>query len=299
MVNDLTYVKNRIFNFETIGAFILRWKRHKHIHQAIREPIERFFMNCVKRKYRQFDPKETLWKKISIGVVSTCNGTCSFCPSTEMKRKPHTMGSKLYEQIIQQLVDIDYAGEIGLNLQSDPFVIQDVIWRVNFAASKCPKATVFLSTNGLALTQEKYHAVLKQPNVRMLINDYSQDGRKIKEVKSWNRTRTEKKRTFLVNKIEPNSVTNVSYFKSAFVLPLGQFCVAPFIQLCVGPQGEGVACCLDWKRYYEDGGDANEQSLKEIWGNSRMHIMRQNLLNNMRIGLCESCDMMGHRWSLK
>jgi len=255
-------------------------------------------MNYVKRKYRNFDPQKTLFKKISIGVVSVCNGKCPFCPSPYLKRPYKHISMGLFADIINQLKSLDYSGEVGLNLQSDPFCIPDVVRLVNYTSRNLPKATVFLSTNGLGMNVFKYHGVLSYPNVKMLVNDYG-DGSLKKKIARWGKTKSEKKRTFLVNKKEPNSKTNVGYFDSGLDLPLEQFCIAPFIQLCIGPYGEAVMCCLDWERYYRDVGDTNNESLMDIWCGKRMEAQRSFLLRNERRGLCAKCDMMGHRWSLK
>ncbi len=284
----------RLLHASEFAAFALKYNRHRLRFPWVRPALERLFMDRVKERYRTFDPEQQLWQTIAIQTIDDCNGRCCFCPNSVLKRTKARMDVDTFMCIIAELAPMDYRDAIVLDLQCDPFLDDRIEEFTTTASSACPHASIFLSTNGLALTESRYHDILRCPNVDLVVNDYTADQRVLEKVRGWDTSPEERRRSRFVCKPQPNSITNLAHMPTRFRLPLRQSCIIPFRELSVLASGECVVCCSDWRRE-QVVGDVRESSLREIWCGEALREIRAQLMDNVRAGLCARCDEMGYR----
>ena len=90
-------------------------------------------------------------KLIEIETFSYCNRECWFCPNSEIDRRSHNtvLPEDVYLSIIDQLAEIDYAGEVTYSRYNEPLAYKEIILkRVAQARERLPKAKLRTNTNG-------------------------------------------------------------------------------------------------------------------------------------------------------
>ena len=96
-------------------------------------------------------------KLIEIETFSYCNRECWFCPNSEIDRRSHNvvLPEDIYLNILDQLAEIDYAGEVTYSRYNEPLAYKEIILkRVAQAREKLPKAKLRTNTNGDYLNLE-------------------------------------------------------------------------------------------------------------------------------------------------
>lgn len=68
-----------------------------------------------------------------------------------------------------------------------------------------------------------------------------------------------------------------------------QSCTEPYRTLIINWNGKVSACCFDYNNKYCLG-DANSQSIHEIWNGEPMKILRKSFADSQPIGICGSCS---------
>lgn len=284
----------RLLHPSEFAAFALKYNRHSLRLPRVRPALERHFMNHVKNRYRHFDPRQQLWETIAIQTIDDCNGTCRFCPNSVLKRTKTALHADTFGQILAELAQLEYRNAMVLDLQCDPFLDSRIEEFTARASAACPQASIFLSTNGYALTEPRYHEILRSPNVDLVVNDYTADQRVLGKIRSWHIASEERCRSRFVCKPQPNSITNLGFMPTRFRLPLRQACNVPFRELSIIATGECVLCCSDWQKEHVVG-NVGASSLKEIWCGEPLQEVRAKLMDNRREGLCAKCDDIGYR----
>ena len=100
--------------------------------------------------------KESL-KFIEIEIFSYCNRKCWFCPNSFVDRISHNhlMPEEKYLEILRQLKDIDYSGEIAYSRYNEPTAFRDLfIERIQQAREYLPDAKLRTNTNGDYMTKD-------------------------------------------------------------------------------------------------------------------------------------------------
>lgn len=90
-----------------------------------------------------------------------------------------------------------------------------------------------------------------------------------------------------------NRSGNIAWFKKGPDDPLEQSCVRPFRFLNINWKGKALVCCNDFHGETPVG-DANHDSLVEIWNGDLLNLYRLYLVNRNRdLPLCRNCDYGG------
>ena len=96
-------------------------------------------------------------KLIEIEIFSFCNRKCWFCPNSYVDRISETtfMHEDVYLDLIGQLQEIDYSGELTYSRYNEPLAYREVFTRrVKQAREMLPKATLRTNTNGDYITSD-------------------------------------------------------------------------------------------------------------------------------------------------
>jgi len=253
----------------------------------------------IEMKVEELYRDKRLFDRIEIETINRCNGNCSFCPVSRQNdtRKLVKMSQTLFENIIDQLSDIDYGGKLALFSNNEPFLDENIIEKHKYAREKLPHAWMGLYTNGTLLTIDKFKEIVKYLD-ELIIDNYQQDLKLIKpcvEIKKYcdEHTELKKKVTIVLRKQQelltnrggdaPNRGDKVSYPSAK--------CVLPFRQLIIRPDGKVSLCCND-PLGRDTLADLNKEKIIDAWYNSRFQIVRKCLYEGrMNWEHCKYCDV--------
>lgn len=226
---------------------------------------------------------------VQIEINSHCNRKCLYCPNHDYEREEAYLPSELFYKIIQDLIDLDFAGRLNFNMFNEPLLDDRIIEFTKYASKHLPDVHIYLNTNGDFLTFEKYQE-LQQAGVREFhISQY--DGKILPHIQTMKDKITDK--LFYVKVFDPakhacNRAGLVNLGNEQ--LPLQRMCPRPFYQLSINYKGEAVLCCND---YFGDVvlGDVYNESIQDIWESPKLVYYRIMLADGDRdLPLCRTCN---------
>ncbi len=257
---------------------------------------------------RFYHRRDELFEGLEIETINRCNNTCSFCPvnAKEDPRPLDKMTEATFHKIADELGCLDYAGRIAMHSNNEPYLDKQLIPRIGYLRKRCPRAFLYVYTNGLPLNFEKvmrsidagldsividnYNDDLTlNPAVEKMVNDMDSNGKPFYAEKIVIHLR--KKNEILGSRggSAPNKLAED--FKD-YLRFSDAGCTTPFWQLVVRPSGKVSLCCNDALGQVTLG-DVNVRSLQEIWRSSEYRHVRDELLRNGRqnLPLCKVCDV--------
>jgi radical SAM protein with 4Fe4S-binding SPASM domain len=96
-------------------------------------------------------------KLIEIETFSFCNRKCWFCPNSFIDRisENNIMKEETYLNLLDQLAEIEYSGELTYSRYNEPLAKKDIILkRISQARERLPNAILRTNTNGDYLNRE-------------------------------------------------------------------------------------------------------------------------------------------------
>jgi radical SAM protein with 4Fe4S-binding SPASM domain len=243
-----------------------------------------------------------LFETIEIETVNRCNGECAFCPVNrhEDTRKYAKMDENVFENIIQQLKDLNYDGRLQIFSNNEPLMDKRICDLVKYAKNELPNSHMSFFTNGTLLDEEKFHLLI--PYCDTFCIDIYHNGDNIipdniKQIIEICNQNTELKNKVIISMINKKAIRNNRGGQSKnrmFTYKLKSSCSLPFKQLIVRPDGKISLCCNDPLGKCTLG-DVTKQPLVEIWNSKEYQKVRENLYKKGRssISLCEFCDNFG------
>ena len=287
--------------------FLKRIFYHKRLFgAALDHAIVRAVGNACVRILRR-NP-DRLFSSVEIETINRCNSMCSFCPVNKRSdpRPLAYMSDELFSKILDDLASLDYAGKLALHSNNEPLLDEAIVERVRQARRKCPRAFVFIYTNGTRLSLDLARQLLEAGIDLIRIDNYSDRlklHRNIRElVESFRQppyvAHADKIRIVVRRLTEvlsnrggaaPNKPSaqdaSYRYYQSAS-------CRYPFDQLVIRPDGK-VSLCGNDAYGQVTLGDTSRQSLLEIWHGDDYRRLRAELATNGRKNLpvCNRCDV--------
>lgn len=255
-------------------------------------------IKAVNDLVEQLQGQEPLLEHIEIETINQCNGNCDFCPASKKNdtRERRVMTDSLFENIINQLAEIDYRGKLGLFSNNEPFLDNNILLRHKYAREKLPKARMHLFTNGTLLTIERFKELMLYLD-ELIIDNYQQDLKLIKpcqEIAEYCEKHPELKKrvTIVLRKPQeilstrggdaPNRKNMVSYKEAR--------CALPYKQMIIRPDGKVSLCCND-PLGKNTLGDLTKDSILDVWNNDRFKTVRKCLYQGRgNWKHCEYCD---------
>ena len=116
----------------------------------------------MRRRVNEICNKKELFNHIEVETINRCNGVCSFCPinTTRDPREKRIMSQELFEDIIDQLAEMQYGGKIALFSNNEPMLDERIIDFYKYTREKLPNAWIFMFTNGTLLTLDKFKKLI-------------------------------------------------------------------------------------------------------------------------------------------
>lgn len=192
-----------------------------------------------------------------------------------------------YQNIINQLADLDYRGRITPYLKAEPLLDKRMPALVAYTRQKLPKNHIFLSTNGDLLTKKLASQLIEAGLDTLKVSAY--DWETHKKVLGWPGVR-----------VWPfyNHGTEQFYNRAGLVdVGSGEcqgLCLRPFQQMYIDYDGKAVLCCSDYKREAIMG-DGLSEGIEAVWNNEKYREYRRWLKVGRRdkLLLCRMCNYHG------
>jgi radical SAM protein with 4Fe4S-binding SPASM domain len=256
---------------------------------TINEEVERLYSN------------NPMFRHVEIETVNRCNGKCSFCPISvgNDNRKYKYMSDQLFENIINQLSELNYSGKLALFSNNEPFLDKKIVNRHKYAREKVPKARMHLFTNGTLLTVELFQEIIQYLD-EMVIDNYDSDLKLIdpcKKISEYCDDHPELKKKVTIVLRNPNEILSNrggdAPNRSDTVYLENVKCVLPFRQIIIRPDGKLSLCCCD-PLGKNTMGDLNKETLIDIWQGSAYKKVREALYMGRKYWPhCSKCDYLG------
>ena len=114
-------------------------------------------------------------KMIEIEVFSYCNRVCWFCPNSFIDRRTENkfMSEEDYLDILHQLAEIDYSGEVTYSRYNEPLSNRPVfVERIKQARAILPNAVLKTNTNGDYVTKDYIEELVEVGFNQLWIQQY-------------------------------------------------------------------------------------------------------------------------------
>lgn len=188
--------------------------------------MQKFISNFAQDKtlYKEFfygtDDKDTAKRLFAkfVGIInletnSYCNRKCHYCPMSLVNRGVNTqMNERVFDKILQDLAQINFASSISLNLYNEPLSDKNLLSKIKTIKAKLPKAFLRFNSNGDFLTpsllKELENAGLNYLNITLhtkAANSYSDEASLVNLDKFYKRLGIAKPEFSITPKVAVNS----------------------------------------------------------------------------------------------
>ena len=291
----------------------------------------RQFMNLPKLPPLRWTDPYPLWRRLSIETHSRCNRKCPFCPVGSGRRDVLgagiSMDDRLFDKIVAELDELGYDQNISPFLINEPLIDHKIIPRIKKLRAACPRANIYISTNGDALTKKYKMAVdrlkaLYDAGVTVInLNVYDaaaagrerrrQYSRYINAMERLNVARFTTNK-YSMTRTKSIAVTDMRLERdSGDVSPTDRwmrrsaearaevtapetYCARPHRHLVVRYDGKIPICCVVDQTHPDmiSAGDVNKQTLVRVWNSETLRRYRYHLQDGKRSKLtaCKTCD---------
>ncbi len=258
-------------------------------------------IEAINREVECLHDKETIFRHVEIETINRCNGKCGFCPVSvgNDTRKLEYMTDGLFQNIIDQLAEINYAGKLALFSNNEPFLDQSIIERHHYARRRLPDVRMHLFTNGTLLTIDKFKEIMQYLD-ELVIDNYHEDLQLIHPciaiAEYCDRYPELKKKVTIVLR-KPNEILSSrggdAPNRKDILCMENVRCVLPYRQIIIRPDGKVSLCCCD--PYGKNTlGDLKKETLLEIWRGTLYKKVREALYGGRKNwNHCVHCDYLG------
>lgn len=239
-----------------------------------------------------------MFSHIEIETINRCNGSCSFCPvnCNVDPRVERIMDVSLFESIVGQLEEMDYAGRFTTFSNNEPLLDERIIEFNRYARKHLPKAHMHLFTNGTLLTIDKF-AALTEVLDELVIDNYHQELQLIRpcvEIQEYCKSHPELTSKVTIVLRKPQEILTSRGGNAPNRKKVNQYgkdrCLLPFKQIIVRPDGKVSLCCNDATGKYTLG-DLTKESLHDVWYGAKFSMVRKCLYEGRENwGNCKFCD---------
>lgn len=222
--------------------------------------------------------KQPLVVEVEIG--NHCNLQCSYCPNAVLpKEEEQWIAPELFERILEQLAEMDFAGTFSFHLYNEPLLHPGLEDMVRSVREKLPQARPVLFTNGVFLDDQRYQRLLEAGVARFIVTQHG-DYRLPPRPNQTLQTR------------EHLQLSNRGGVLGELDAPLQRPCYVTMEMLIITCKGE-VLHCFEDARKRRVMGSLNSQNIREIWFSDGFCQARAELTQGKRHlfpDLCALCD---------
>ena len=233
--------------------------------------------------------------QVLIETRTDCNNHCPFCPHAFNNKPLGIMTIECYKTIIDQLCELGYNGRVALMLSNEPLLDARLEEMIVYAKSKSPRLFLDITTNGRLLTLDLVDHLFAIGIDNININDYRGDRDSFPDkwsrnlVPIYNAYSNNPKISFVKRRLDeslPNYGGNIPQDSDGRELG---FCNFPFRKLVISYKGDVLLCCNDFM-YNTNFGNVMDHNILNCWNSDNFNVIRNELLQSQRTGLCENCN---------
>lgn len=232
-------------------------------------------------------------KIVEIETYTKCNRKCQYCPNRNHIRPDAFMSKRLYQQILEQLVGINFEGRISYHFYNEPLLDSRLLDFIAEARFQIPRCRIVLYSNGDFMTKEIFFKLIDAGIDLAWVTNHGLS----KKHCSWRHELPYEdalKLRYHTNKNPDIYWTNrgglipeIAQLDNAIKTP----CTAIATTLVVTALGDVVLCYEDYNGR-EKLGNLHQNSIEEIWHSERAVYLRKLLLvgNRTCSELCKQCN---------
>lgn len=250
-----------------------------------------------------------LFSIIEFSITGLCNRTCQFCPRHDPAVYPNLnehMNPDLYERVLRELAQFDYAGTVVFSGFSEPLLHRDLDGLVAMTKRLLPKTRLDVKSNGDKLTVNRLRTLFAAGLDTLLISLYDgphqesffrrmgvEAGLTEDQLVLRNRYAGKEQRFNLNLSNRAGMMVSKELGLAIPVEPLKKPCYYAAYQIMIDYQGDILLCPHDWGKKLVLG-NISRNSIIDIWVSKRMHAIRKKLHTADRgFGPCAVCDVEG------
>lgn len=235
---------------------------------------------------------------ISIETINRCNGTCPFCPCNinDESRPYKEMSDKIFNKIIDDLVEMEYDGTLMLLANNEIFLDKKILKRLRYAREMLPKCHMKIITNGKLLSLKIFDELNRDKLVdELVINNYNSScelNPMIKKIYD----------NYKNKDLDIDVVINIRYSGEVLSNRAGSspnkdskkiikdYCVLPFTDININPDGNLLICCCDAKEK-TNLGNVMDNKIIDIFNNEKYTMIRDKMkMGRNSYNFCKYCD---------
>lgn len=257
--------------------------------------------------------------EVSVETLALCNARCNFCPYPTMERKGDKMADGLLDKIVSELVSWRRPLFFSPFKVNEPLLDSRLIPLCQRINEEAPWITLRIFTNGSPLTANRIAELATLKNVvHLWVSLNSHIPEEYERVMGLKFEQTAKRLDYLHEQDFPHPVVlstvgfpNEDFRKycfdrwpkfDSFALKrdawLGQ--IEPqaggvpdmpcsrWFELSIMANGKSARCCMDSEGRFGFG-DANEQSLYDIYNQADFRSWREQMVSRKSVTVCNTC----------
>lgn len=231
-----------------------------------------------------------MFTAIEIEINHDCNLSCSYCPNSVVQRMERgRMDRGLFENILDQLVELKFSGRMSFDFYNEPFLHPQFVEFVELALSRLPALSVEIYTNGLLVSPEALNRLFCAGIKKLIVTEHegikkhplkgTQDGRI--EFRNYSEIQLTNRGGVLPHLAMPEQV--VALQETPCGIP------SHIVTVTVG--GSVLACFEDFHQKLEMG-NLRDSRLIDIWNSQKYVRFRKSLAMGRRNDYepCRSCS---------
>jgi len=247
------------------------------------------------KKYFSDNGNFPMFSQVLLETRTDCNRKCKFCPQAHYTRPLKSMEWNVFTKVIDDLAEMHFSGRVALYMTNEPMLETRLLEMIKYARSKSVRFFLDITTNGKNLSSKVLDDFFLSGLDNININDYRSDRINFpdKISKSLEKITTDYKSNPKVTYNKRSTIEVLSNYAGTIKgnkrkLP-SEFCNYPFRKLAISADGNVILCCNDYS-YKKNFGNVMQQTIGSIWHSEELNQYRNNLLNEIRDGICKGCD---------
>lgn len=250
----------------------------------------------IQEKKGAIKSEDTMFTLVEFNLLNWCNQRCGFCPTgIDPPKIQHRMSIDLYINVLEQLQELDYEGEIGISGFSEPTLHDCLSFFIHETRSRLPKTEIAVNTNGTLLGTNTIEKLFKEGLDKLSISVYT-NGDHYRYLEQIAIQSGHEERIFLRKRYDDSTIWNnrAGAIKSVKELPIHQVCYYPFYTVYINWNGD-IQFCSNEPRGLVTLGNVEHDRIIDAWYSEQLNDIRRELANNKRDHLpCRYCDVPGN-----
>lgn len=247
------------------------------------------------KKYFADNGNYPMFSQVLLETRTDCNRKCKFCPQAHFSRPLKSMDWNVFTKVIDELAEMKFSGRVALYMTNEPLIEPRLMEMIKYARSKSARFFIDITTNGKNLSSKLLDEFFLSGLDNVNINDYRSDRETSPDriSKSLEKIicdfKSNPKVTYNKRSTEEVLSNYAGTIKDSNRKLLSEFCNYPFRKIAISAEGNIILCCNDYT-YKTNFGNVLSESLRTIWHSEALNKYRNNLLNEIRDGICNGCD---------